>query len=65
MYVEVNGNLDRALKIFNRKVKQTGIIREIYDRKEYKKPSVMKKEKREEADRRRIRELKKNKKSKY
>ncbi len=62
MYVEVNGNLEKALAIFNKKVKQAGIIQEVYRRREYTKPSELKKQKREEAIRRRIREQKKQKK---
>jgi len=60
MYVKVTGNteadLQRALRIFNKKVKEAGIIQEIYDRREYVKPSVKKKLKKEEAIRRRIRD---------
>jgi len=63
MYVRVTGNTDadvqRAIRIFNKKVKEAGIIQEIYDRREYVKPSVKKKLKKEEAIRRRIREDKK------
>jgi len=63
MYVKVTGNTDadvqRAIRIFNKKVKEAGIIQEIYDRREYVKPSVKKKLKKEEAIRRRIREDKK------
>lgn len=60
MYVKVTGNteadLQRALRIFNKKVKEAGIIQEVYDRREYVKPSVKKKLKKEEAIRRRIRD---------
>jgi ribosomal protein S21 len=63
MYVKVTGNTDadvqRAIRIFNKKVKEAGIIQEIYDRREYVKPSVKKKLKKEAAIRRRIREDKK------
>ncbi len=63
MYVRVTGNTEadvqRAIRIFNKKVKEAGIIQEIYDRREYVKPSVKKKLKKEEAIRRRIREDKK------
>ena len=63
MYVKVTGNTDmdvqRAIRIFNKKVKEAGIIQEVYDRREYVKPSVKKKLKKEEAIRRRIREDKK------
>ncbi len=62
-YVKVTGNTDadvqRAIRIFNKKVKDAGIIQEIYNRREYVKPSVKRKLKREEAIRRRIREDKK------
>ena len=63
MYVKVTGNTDadvqRAIRIFNKKVKEAGIIQEVYDRREYVKPSVKKKLKKEEAIRRRIRDDKK------
>jgi len=63
VYVKVTGNTDadiqRAIRIFNKKVKEAGIIQEVYDRREYVKPSVKKKLKKEEAIRRRIREDKK------
>lgn len=62
MYVEVNGNLEKALKIFNKKVKQAGIIQEVYRRREYTKPSKMKRLKREEAIKRNIRESRNRKK---
>lgn len=62
-YVKVTGNSDadlqRAIRIFNKKVKDAGIIQEVYSRREYVKPSVKKKLKKEEAIRRRIRENKK------
>jgi ribosomal protein S21 len=62
-YVKVTGNSDadiqRAIRIFNKKVKDAGIIQEIYSRREYVKPSVKKKLKHEESIRRRIREERK------
>lgn len=62
-YVKVTGNTDadvqRAIRIFNKKVKDAGIIQEIYSRREYVKPSVKRKLKHEESIRRRIREDKK------
>lgn len=60
MYVKVMGpteaDFTRALKIFNKKVKEAGIIQEIHRRKEYVKPSLKRRLKREEAKKRRIRE---------
>ena len=65
--VKVTGNnLQKAIGIFNKKVKQAGIIQEIYRRQEYLKPSVKRKLKKEEAIKKRIREEKKNRnKKKY
>jgi ribosomal protein S21 len=62
MYVKVTGNTDadvqRAIRTFNKKVKEAGIIQEIYSRREYVKPSVKRKLKKEQAIRRRIQEEK-------
>lgn len=38
--VKDSENIDRALKRYKRKVQQTKILRELRDRKEFKKPSV-------------------------
>ncbi|MCB0630639.1 MAG: 30S ribosomal protein S21 [Saprospiraceae bacterium] len=38
--VKESENIDRALKRYKRKVQQTKILRELRDRKEFKKPSV-------------------------
>ncbi len=67
VFVKVTGNnLQKAISIFNKKVKQAGIIQEVYRRKEYIKPSVKRKLKREEAIKKRIREEKKKRnKKKY
>ena len=62
MYVKVTGNTEadvqRAIRTFNKKVKEAGIIQEIYNRREYVKPSVKRKLKKEQAIRRRIQEEK-------
>ena len=65
--VKVTGNnLQKAIGIFNKKVKQAGIIQEIYRRREYIKPSIKRKLKKEEAIKKRIREEKKKRnKKKY
>ena len=63
--VNVTGNnLQKAIGIFNKKVKQAGIIQEIYRRQEYLKPSVKRKLKKEEAIKNRIREEKKKRNNK-
>jgi len=42
-------DLDRALKKLKNKVKETGILKEIRNRKEYKKPSMVKREMKQKA----------------
>jgi len=62
-FVKVNGNnLIKALRDFNRQVKNEGIIRECHLRREYMKPSVKKRWKREEAVKKRIREKRRERK---
>ena len=67
VFVKVTeNNLQKAISIFNKKVKQAGIIQEVYRRQEYIKPSVKRKLKKEEAIKKRIREEKKKRnKKKY
>ena len=48
--VEVrNNNIDGAIKLLNRKVKNEGLIREIRQREYYEKPSVVRRRKHMEA----------------
>ncbi len=48
--VEVrNNNVDAAIKIFSRKVKQEGLLRELKERSFYEPPSVEKRRKKREA----------------
>ena len=42
--VKEGENIDRALKKFKRKFEKTGIIKELRERQQYKKPSVKKRE---------------------
>ena len=67
VFVKVTGNnLQKAIGIFNKKVKQAGIVQEVYRSQEYIKPSVKRKLKKEEAIKKRIREEKKKRnKKKY
>jgi len=39
-----HGSLDRALKVLKRKFDQVGTVRELRERKEFKKPSVKRRE---------------------
>ena len=67
VFVKVTGNnLQKAISIFNKKVKQAGIVQEVYRRQEYLTPSIKRKLKKEEAIKKRIREEKKKRnKKKY
>ncbi len=42
--VKEGENIDRALKKFKRKFERTGMIKELRERKHYKKPSIKKRE---------------------
>ena len=44
-----NNNVERALSIFKRKIKDSGLIYELRERESYKKPSVLKKERKNKA----------------
>ena len=39
----LKGNIDRALKVFKRKFKQTGTLKEIRERNQFAKPSLKRK----------------------
>lgn len=53
LYVEVrNGNVDKAIRLLNRKVKQEGILREYRSRQAYEKPSDKRRRKAAESKRR-------------
>jgi len=41
-----NGDIAKALKLFKKRVEESGHLQELRERKEYKKPSVVKREKR-------------------
>lgn len=61
---ECNGNHEKMIRKFIKKAKRERIIEEIRERKEYKKPSVMKREKSERARRLRAKEDRKHDSSK-
>jgi small subunit ribosomal protein S21 len=42
--VKEGENIERALKKFKRKFEKTGVIKELRERKAYKKPSMVKRE---------------------
>ena len=45
----VKGDINRALKLFKRKFKQTGILKEVRERKQYTKKSTKRKLAKEKA----------------
>lgn len=50
MAVDVrNGNIDAALRLFSRKVKREGLMRELRERTFFEKPSVVRRRKQAEA----------------
>ena len=51
----IKGNINKALKLFKRKFKDTQVLKEIRERKQYIKPSAKKRIQKDEA----IRKLKK------
>ena len=48
----VKGNINRALKQFKRKFKQTGVLKEVRERKNYTKKSLKRRIEKDEAIRR-------------
>ena len=45
----VKGNIERALKLFKRKFKQTGALKEVRERKNFTKPSLKRKIEKEKS----------------
>ena len=45
----IKGNINKALKQFKRKFKQTGVLKEVRERKNYIKPSAKKRKQKEKA----------------
>jgi len=57
-----NENIERVIKRFNKKVKKLGIIEEYKDKQRYMKPSEKRRRRNKRSDRRRAKELAKQKK---
>lgn len=58
MQINVQGNdIEKALKLLKRKVQNEGLMKELRNRQAYEKPSVKRKRKRLEAERRRRKAL--------
>jgi len=54
-----NNDMEKALKILKKKLRQEGFFSEMKERRFYDKPSVAKKKKRAKAQKRRRKEMKK------
>ena len=53
--IQVNGkNIDRAIKLLKREIEKEGLFKELKNRRHYEKPSVKKRRKQREAQKRRI-----------
>lgn len=59
-----NNNIEKALKDMKRLVQNSGLLREIKEKRFYEKPSVKKKRKRAEAQKNRMKALR-SRKSRY
>ncbi len=58
MEIKVNDrNLEKALRLLKRKMQTDGLFRELKNRRFYEKPSLRKKRKRREAQKRKLKSL--------
>jgi small subunit ribosomal protein S21 len=54
-------NIEKALRVLKRKMQTDGLFRELKNRRFYEKPSLKKKRKRREAQKRKLKSLRMNK----
>ncbi|HEX9019833.1 MAG TPA: 30S ribosomal protein S21 [Nitrospirota bacterium] len=52
MEIRVDGNIEKAIRLLKRKMQNDGLFRELKNRRFYEKPSLKKKRKRREAQKR-------------
>ena len=62
VYPRRNENIERVIKRFNKKVKKLGILDEYREKQRYRKPSEKRRLRNKRSDRRRAKELAKQKK---
>jgi small subunit ribosomal protein S21 len=55
--IRVDGNIEKALRLLKRKMQTDGLFRELKNRRFYEKPSIKKKRKRIEAQKRKLKSL--------
>ncbi len=60
MEIRVDGNIEKALRVLKRKMQTDGLFRELKNRRFYEKPSLRKKRKRREAQKRKLKSLRMN-----
>lgn len=58
MEIRVDGNIEKAIRLLKRKMQTDGLFRELKNRRFYEKPSIKKKRKRIEAQKRKLKSLK-------
>jgi len=55
--IKVDGNIEKAIRLLKRKMQTDGLFRELKNRRFYEKPSIKKKRKRIEAQKRKLKSL--------
>lgn len=57
MEIRVDGNIEKAIRLLKRKMQTDGLFRELKNRRFYEKPSIKKKRKRIEAQKRKLKSM--------
>jgi small subunit ribosomal protein S21 len=55
--IRVDGNIEKALRVLKRKMQTDGLFRELKNRRFYEKPSLRRKRKQREAQKRKLKTL--------
>jgi small subunit ribosomal protein S21 len=55
--IRVDGNIEKAIRLLKRKMQTDGLFRELKNRRFYEKPSIKKKRKRIEAQKRKLKSM--------
>jgi small subunit ribosomal protein S21 len=61
--IRVDGNIEKAIRLLKRKMQNDGLFRELKNRRFYEKPSLKKKRKRIEAQKRKAKSLRNSRQS--
>jgi len=61
--IRVDGNIEKAIRLLKRKMQNDGLFRELKNRRFYEKPSIKKKRKRIEAQKRKAKSLRNSRQS--